>query len=360
MEYLMLLPIVFVLLIFIILLVVIIVSSVKRYKKKPTMQDFMRNPFGNVYGAAFGALEQASRLDRAFQTVISNPCEATAVALLNELNSVDELFKFGMSNGRGVNTALWKNTFNSYIVNNNGIKTETKLAIREALIRLSVDHLSRVVDTKAIGDAGEANVWFSLSRLAANAPLNAFFSVRLPYNNPGSQEIDNIIVCSKGVLLVEIKTKLPGDGRVVTSAEIPNPYEQISEHENAFVKNFGNIPHRNLLVLSYPKNQFVQYDMSTFPPNDKYTTLTVDTLYEYISTLQGPDVLDATTIEALSTQLTSSKYWNYVDNKRVTKWVVNGREESSLKETKPLNFCPQCGKKLNAPASFCAFCGQKL
>ena len=359
------LPLLIPLLIYVLVAFLVIRFFRKKSKKKTTMQDFVKNPFGNIFNVALGSIEQSSRLDTAFQSVISNPCEQTAVHLLNELNSVDDIFKFGMSNGSGINTALWKNTFNNYIVDNKNIRIETQQQIREALIRLSVDHLRQIVDTKAIGDAGEANVWFMLSRLAANGKLNAFSSVRLHYkkanNERHSQEIDNIIVCPKGVFLLEVKTKLPAEGRAVSFQEIPSPYTQIVEHEEAFIYNFEHIPYQNLLVLSYPRDRYVAYDVSTFPQNDKYTVLTVDNLVEYLATMEGPDVLDSETIDAISTKLKSEKNWNYVDGKPVTKWFVDKCERTAFKEqTEQAVVCSQCGKELISATPFCPHCGAKL
>lgn len=345
------------------IIIVIIVAITKKRNKPVTMEQFAKNPFGNLFSVAFDSIAQGSRLDSAFQAVISNPCQATADNLLGVLNGVGDVFKFGMSNGNGVNTALWKNTFNSYIIPCQDIREDTKMQIREALIRLSVDHLYEVrkkMDVQAIGDAGEENVWFTLTQLASRKQFNVFSSVRLPYQsiNQSSQEIDAVIVSPKGVFLIEVKSVSRDSDTVIKFYDISNPSQQICLHEEAFIQNFGEISHKNLLVVSYPNTERAKVDISTFPNTPTYSSLTVDDLYERIISFEGPDVLDDATIAAISKKLTTCI--NYKDGVPVTKWIINGVENKNSQPAAAVRFCSNCGNKIEITSSFCANCGNKL
>lgn len=356
-NFLFLLPVAFFLIIWVIVFVFIIRNFRRPKNKKTTMQDFAKNPLGNAFNVAFGSIAQASALDSAFQNVLANPCQQTADALLNELNNVDEVFKFSVSSSRNVNTALWKNAFNECILPCKNIRIETKQKIRAALISLSVDRLKVVVDTDAVGAAAEDNVWDTLKYAAnyilSNGKCNAFYSVRIPYHsninpNEHSQEIDNIVVCSKGVFLIEVKNQ---------GSAIQDHSVQIGKHAEAFKQTYPTItPKENLLVISCPKGEYVTVDRATIPNSSTYKWLTVDAVYNYFVSYEGPDILDDAAIDAISQDL--KKRINYKDDVVVTKWFIDGVEGTPLTSNK--KFCSNCGNQVNSNVNFCPNCGNKL
>lgn len=335
-----------------------------------------------VFYAVISTIFKTSRLRQLIAEVESNPCQGTAEKLhkaLKKLNPIHRLmFKMG---GQGIiEKETWSVLYNYYIQPSKVISQETKEGIHKALIGIGVFKLKTsgnngsAYDGQQRGDLGEDNVWHSLTALTRSEKCNIFHSVRVGTNGY-TQEIDNVIVSPKGIFLIEVKSVTHKPANPYDNSDVvvfddlnENPYQQIFEHQTAFVNAFGLDKSiiKNLLVMSYPHDEKKKIDISTFPTDTIYTALKVDDLLQYYMNYNSDVILDETTIASISQKLT--KCINYKNDVQVTKYefskvtgAVNAASETTVKPIEQqAKFCPQCGNKLTTETPFCPNCGSKL
>jgi hypothetical protein len=308
-------------------------------KKKKTKFNWMLLliPLGPLFLIIVGlsTVAKVGKLKDAIARFDASKNEESAIFLYNELITTNGLhmffFKAAASQTHPIPTQRWTFVFNKLVNPCKNVTLETKKDIKNCLISFGAYGLDEVgehtyVTAEEFGKLSEENVWFSLSQLASRNGYNVFSNIRLPYKgiNVNSQEIDAMVVCPKGVFLIEIKSSSSKQDIPVVFDDIINPFQQICMHEEAFIQNFGDIYHKNLLVMSYPKGNRVKIDLSTFPQNSTYTSLTVETLFEYMVSLDGEDVLSDEMITSVSSKLTGCIY--YKDNEPITKWIINGKQ----------------------------------
>ena len=352
--------------------------------------------------------EKTKELERRYSVAKAElenfPSEENAkkyLAFLTELKNSD--IPYSKVTGRYGLSTLYRKV----IDNNADITEETRTELRRILASFGVSGLGEVKirkieekkpvwgwsksvsDTKvssgkkyesgeAYGQAGEDNAWFQLCEVGNAGKFNAFSSVRLPYSGNSqakSQELDGIVVCRKGVFLIEIKsyshkkTDEYDESRVVTYDDVlvrdSAVATQISAHKNAFLENFqiDKDKVRSLLLMSYPKDSYKEIDISTFPRDDNFYSLKVSEIFEYLTKYDGPDVLNDTAIDLISHNLT--KFINKKDGKVVTKWVIDKKEGKPSKgavmpAALAKRFCPECGTENRSEAVCCRNCGHKF
>ena len=332
-------------------------------KKKKTKFNWMLLliPLGPLFLIIVGlsTVAKVGKLKNAIARFDASKNEESAIFLYNELITTNGLhmffFKAAASQTHPIPTQKWTFVFNKLVNPCENVTLETKKDIKNCLISFGAYGLDEVDEHKYItgdelGKLSEENVWFTLSQITSRGKYNVFSNIRMPYNSVSqkSQQIDNIIVCRKGVFLIEVKSI----GGVAQSHS-----QQIGMHEAAFLQNFTNIAYKNLLVISCPRGQQTFINAADLPTSSLYAALTVDNLYEYIITYNGPDVLDDITIDRISQTLKT--FINYEDNVPLTKWIIDGVEgKASSAESK--KFCSACGKQLNSNALFCPYCGKKM
>lgn len=328
----------------------------KSKKFHPYWFGMLGGPFFFIFALLISAGIKATKFKTVMARFDANKTEENAIRVFNELNTVGTCQKFIFKSGSMSNCspAMWLAFFNGRLNPCPHISSEIKKEIKELIVGLGVFGLDEVCEHTLTGDElgklSEENVWFTLSQITSRGKYNVFSNIRMPYDSVSqkSQQFDNIIVCRKGVFLIEVKSK----GGVAQSHS-----QQIGMHEAAFLQNFTNIAYKNLLVISWPRGQQTFINAADLPTSSLYAALTVDNLYEYIITYNGPDVLDDITIDRISQMLKT--FINYEDNVPLTKWIIDGVEgKASSAESK--EFCSACGKQLNSNALFCPYCGKKM
>ena len=243
---------------------------------------------------------KSRKLDSAMQAIVANPCQDTAEAAVEEFSNMNALLRFNLANGsdtRGVHFTMWREVFNFTVIPCRNIKSETKEALRQALIRLKTHSLKPVFATQtpeeakeaaeAFGKGGEDNVWHNL-RFEMDCDLYRNVKIR---NGDTCSEIDAILVSeSKGIFLFEIKSvggkTAPGGNKVIEYDQLREaPSNQIYRHENDFIKYFADIDIgkkiKNVLIFSWPHSdtrRMVAHN--TFPKTD-YAIITVEQLGEF-------------------------------------------------------------------------------
>lgn len=267
--------------------------------------------------------KKSRKLDKAMQAIVANPCQSTAEAAVEEFSNMNALLRFNLANGsdsRGVHFTMWRQVFNFTVIPCRNIKSETKEALRQALIRLNTHSLEPVFATQtaveakeaaeAFGKGGEDNVWHNL-RFEMDCDLYRNVKIR---NGDTCSEIDAILVSeSKGIFLFEIKSvggkTVPGGNKVIEYDQLREaPSNQIYRHENDFIKYFADIDIskkiKNVLIFSWPHmdtRRMVAHN--TFPKTD-YDIITVEQLGEFFR-MQSDNPITKDQRRAIATKLKS-------------------------------------------------------
>lgn len=246
------------------------------------------------------SIRKAKELDQIMETISVSPTQENAEIALDKFSSIGGLRRFAISSGsdtRGVHFSMWRDIFNRVIVPSANIKTATKEALRQAMIRLNtrdlkpVQHIQSQAEADAekhnFGAGGELNVWHNLKSLMG---CDLYRDVKI-YNSNTDSQIDAVVVdANKGIFLLEVKSnggsKNADANRVITYHGLDSdPSNQIYRHEADFVTCFTGLnlqdKIKNLLVFSWPSSAARRtVDMSTFPETD-YEIITVEQLLTY-------------------------------------------------------------------------------
>ena len=266
-----------------------------------------------IFGACFGVVfvlfiiwiiataRKSKRLDAVINAISERPCEETAKAALNEFTNMNVFVRFNLSNGsdtRGVHFTMWREVFNYTVIPCTSIKTETKEALRKALIRLNTHSLKPVVAVQtadeskaaaeAFGKGGEENVWHNLKAIL---DCDVYRNVKI-INGDTTSEIDAILVSeSKGIFLFEVKSVggiTASDGSKIVAYNMlkEDPSNQIYRHEYDFVKCFENIDVsnkiKNVLVFSWPYGDTRRCVANSSFPQTDYSIITVEQLITFL------------------------------------------------------------------------------
>lgn len=255
---------------------------------------------GFAWALLFASLKKSRKLDSVMHALAENPCQQTAEAAAAEFSNVKGLVRFNLSSGgdkSGVHFTLWREIFNHAVIPCRAITTETKLALRQALVNLNTYGLFEVVPTQtpeeakeaaeAFGRGGEDNVWHNLKSLQG---CDVYRNVKIT-NDCTTSEIDAVIVdANKGVFLIETKSlggMRTANGNKVVGFDMlkQDPSNQIYRHEYDFIACFAGLgienKIKNVLVFSWPNHEESrQLDRSTLPQTD-YDIITVEGLMRY-------------------------------------------------------------------------------
>lgn len=255
----------------------------------------------------FSSLKKSRKLDDAMHKLAANPCQQTAEVAAAEFSNMKGLVRFNLASGgnkSGVHFDLWRDVFNRTVIPCRTIKTETKIALRQALVNLNTYGLLDVIPTQtpeeaneaaeAFGRGGEDNVWHNLKSLQG---CDVYRNVRISNgyttssNGCTTSEIDAVIVdANKGIFLIETKSiggMRANDGNKVVAFNMlkQEPSNQIYRHEYDFTTYFAGLgienKIKNVLVFSWPHNEESRHlDRSTLPQTD-YDIITVEGLMRY-------------------------------------------------------------------------------